>query len=51
MIMTTTKQNELSEWVWEEATMLEFTAIISKSDNDGNGRNAFVILICEKGGP
>jgi len=29
---------------------LDFSTVIGKSDNGGNGRSAFVALICERGG-
>jgi len=40
--------NDLLEWVREKARMLGFST--GKSDNGGNGRSAFVTLICERGG-
>jgi len=43
-------RNDLLEWVREKARKLGFSTIISKSDNGGNGRSAFVTLICERGG-
>jgi len=42
--------NDLLEWVREKARKLGFSTVIGKSDNSGNGRSAFVTLICEKGG-
>jgi len=52
----TTKQkfatrNDLLEWVREKARKLDFSTVIGKFDNGGNGRNAFVTLICEREGP
>jgi len=43
-------QNDLLEWVREKARKLGFSTVIGKSDNGGNGRSAFVTLICERGG-
>lgn len=43
-------QNDLLEWVREKARKLGFTTIIGKSDKGGNGRSAFVTVICERGG-
>jgi len=40
----------LLEWVREKARKLGFCTVIGKSDNGGNGRSAFVTLICERGG-
>jgi len=40
----------LLEWVREKARKLGFSTFIGKSDNSGNGRSAFVTLICERGG-
>jgi len=40
----------LLEWVREKARKLDFSTIIGKSDNGGNGRSTFVTLICERGG-
>jgi len=38
------------EWVREKARKLGFSTVIGKSSNGGNGRRAFVTLICESGG-
>ncbi|KEH39151.1 FAR1 DNA-binding domain protein [Medicago truncatula] len=43
-------RNDLLEWVGEKSRKLGFSTIIGKSDNSGNGRSAFVTLICERGG-
>jgi hypothetical protein len=43
-------QNDLLEWVREEARKLGFSIVIGKSDKGCNRRNAFVIVICEKEG-
>jgi len=43
-------RNDLLEWVGEKARKLGFSTVIGKSDNGGNGRSAFVTLICERGG-
>ena len=43
-------RNDLLEWVREKARKLGFSTVIGKSDNGGNGRSAFVTLICERGG-
>ena len=43
-------RNELMDWVREEARKVGSSVVIGKSDNGGNGRNAFVTLICERGG-
>jgi len=42
--------NDLLEWVREKARKLGFSTVIGKFDNGGNGRSAFVTLICERGG-
>jgi hypothetical protein len=42
--------NDLLEWVREKARKLGFSIVIFKSDKGGNGRSAFVTLICERGG-
>jgi len=36
--------------VLQKARKLGFSTVIGKSDNGGNGRSAFVTLICERGG-
>ena len=41
---------DLLEWVREKPRKLGFSTVIGKSDNGGNGRRAFVALICERGG-
>jgi len=43
-------QNDLLEWVREKARKLGFSTVTGKSDNGGNGRSAYVTLICERGG-
>ncbi|AES62388.1 FAR1 DNA-binding domain protein [Medicago truncatula] len=43
-------RNDLLKWVGEKARKLGFSIVIGKSDNSGNGRSAFVTLICERGG-
>jgi len=43
--------NELLGWVREEARKVGFTIVICESDNGGNGRNAFVTLICQRRSP
>ena len=42
--------NDLLEWVREKAKKLGFTTVIGKSDKGGNGRSAFVTVVCERGG-
>jgi len=43
-------QNDLLEWVREKVRKLDFSMVIGKFDNSGNGRSAFVTLMCERGG-
>jgi len=43
-------RNDLLEWVREKARKLDFSTVNGKSDNGGNGRSAFVTLICGRGG-
>jgi len=43
-------RNDLLEWVREKTRKLGVSTVIGKSDNGGNGRSAFVTLICERGG-
>jgi len=42
--------NDFLEWVREEARKLGFSTVIGKSDKGGNGRSAFVTMICERWG-
>jgi len=43
-------QNELLQWVREEASKLVFFVVLRRRKNGRNGRSLFIIVICERGG-